>query len=111
MTSEGISLEGWDIVDGAAAEWVPWGGENGDARAKVLTAADGFTTVLIEARPGYVGGPHLHAFPEFVYVLAGELRNQGLRMVAGDAYAAAAGSSHDDFATDTGATYVLTFKL
>jgi hypothetical protein len=32
-------------------------------------------------------------------------------MVGGDAYAAATGSSHDDFASDTGATYILIFKL
>ena len=32
-------------------------------------------------------------------------------MVNGDAYAAAAGSVHTDFATPSGATYVLIFKL
>jgi quercetin dioxygenase-like cupin family protein len=111
MNAERVSLEGWDIVSGADAAWVEWGGEGAPARAKVLSTADGFTMVLVEADAGYRGGPHVHAHPEFVYVLDGELRNQGRRMVAGDAYAAATGSSHDDFATDTGATYVLIFKL
>ena len=32
-------------------------------------------------------------------------------MVRGDAYAAAPGSSHTDFATETGATYLLVFKI
>jgi hypothetical protein len=32
-------------------------------------------------------------------------------MKAGDGYAAAAGSSHDDFATDSGATYIVIFKI
>ena len=97
MNTESISLTGWDISEGAAAEWIGWGGEGGGARAKVLSAADGFTMVLVEAGPGYAGSPHVHAHPEFVYVLDGELRTQGRRMVKGDAYAAATGSSHDDF--------------
>jgi len=111
MNTDAIALDGWDVVDGAVAEWIGWGGEGSGARAKVLSAADGFTMVLVEASPGYSGTPHVHAHPEFVYVLEGELRTQGRHMVKGDAYAAATGSSHDDFATETGATYVLIFKL
>jgi quercetin dioxygenase-like cupin family protein len=67
--------------------------------------------VLVEAQPGYRGDPHVHTHPEFNYVVDGTLRNQGQRMTTGDAYAAAAGSSHSDFATDSGATYFLAFKL
>ena len=44
-------------------------------------------------------------------MVAGTLRNQGQEMTAGDGYAAAAGSSHTDFATDTGATYIVVFKI
>jgi hypothetical protein len=32
-------------------------------------------------------------------------------MAAGDGYAAAAGSTHTAFATDTGATYLVIFKI
>ena len=32
-------------------------------------------------------------------------------MDKGDAYVAAAGSTHDDFVTETGATYLSIFKL
>jgi hypothetical protein len=56
-------------------------------------------------------GLHVHTHPEFNYVVAGTLRNQGEMMSAGDSYAAAAGSSHTDFATDAGASYVVIFKL
>ena len=41
----------------------------------------------------------------------GELRNQGQLMSRGDGYVAAAGSSHTDFVTETGATYLSIFKL
>jgi hypothetical protein len=50
--------------------------------------------VLVEARPGYRGNPHVHTHPEFNYVVDGTVRNQGQQMKTGDAYAAAAGSSH-----------------
>jgi hypothetical protein len=106
-----VSLEGWDIVRAADGEWMPWSGSAGEARAKVLGSADGYTAVLVEARPGYVGSPHEHANAEFNYVVSGTVRNQGRPMTAGDGYAAAAGSTHTDFATDTGATYVVIFKL
>ena len=44
-------------------------------------------------------------------MLQGAVRTQGVAMAKGDAYAAAPGSVHTDFATPDGATYVLIFKL
>jgi hypothetical protein len=44
-------------------------------------------------------------------VIEGVVRNQGEEMVAGDGYAAGAGSTHADFATEGGARYVVIFKL
>jgi quercetin dioxygenase-like cupin family protein len=105
-----LSLDGWDIGYVDHADWVPWG-PRGDAKAKVLAAADGFTVVLVEAEPGYHGDPHEHAYPEFLHVIRGTLRNQGKEMGPGDSYAAATGSTHTDFETETGATYLSIFKL
>jgi quercetin dioxygenase-like cupin family protein len=105
-----IPLTGWDIARGSDAEWIAWGG-TGDARAKVLSSADGYTMVVVEARAGYRGTDHTHAYPEFLYVLHGELRNQGQRMQAGDGYAASTGSEHTDFETEHGATYLLVFRI
>jgi quercetin dioxygenase-like cupin family protein len=105
-----ISLDGWDIAAADGIEWGPWG--SGDkARAKVLASADGYMVVLVEAQPGYRGDPHEHAHAEFNYVIDGTLRNQGKEMKAGDGYAAAAGSTHTDFETETGATYLVVVKL
>jgi quercetin dioxygenase-like cupin family protein len=105
-----ITLDGWDIGAFADVEWSPWG-SSGDARAKVLANGDGYFVALVEAEPGYSGDAHVHAHPEFLFVVDGSLRNQGREMTKGDAYVAASGSSHDDFRTDTGATYVSIFKL
>ena len=104
------SLTGWDIGRFDGLDWVAWdAGEK--ARAKVLAIADGFHIALVEAGAGYRGGPHEHKFPEFLYVVDGALRTQGQSLTAGDAYAASAGSVHTDFVVETGATYLLIFKL
>jgi hypothetical protein len=105
-----VSLDGWDITHAAEAEWVDWGGE-GNARAKVLGSADGYVVALVEAEAGYTGTPHEHANAEFLYVVAGRLRNQGQTMETGDAYAAAAGSLHTDFEAERASTYLSIFKI
>jgi hypothetical protein len=106
-----ISLEGWNIVAADESKWFPWVGSSGEARAKILGSADGYSVMLVEAQPGYAGTPHEHSYAEFNYMVAGSVRNQGVEMKAGDGYAAAAGSTHADFETDTGATYIVIFKL
>jgi uncharacterized protein len=105
-----ISLEGWDIHSADAADWVPWG-TTGDAKAKILGTADGHLVAYVEADAGYRGDPHEHGYPEFFYLIDGTVRNQGRQMVAGDGYAAATGSTHADFATETGAKYIIIFRL
>ena len=65
----------------------------------------------VEADAGYEGDPHEHEHAEFLYVLSGRVRTQGREMQAGDAYVAAAGSTHSDFATPDGATYLSIFRL
>ena len=105
------TLDGWDIVHGADADWMPWGGEGGPARAKVLGSGDGYVLVLVEAAAGYSGTAHDHAHPEFSYVLSGTVQHQGVPMTAGDGYVATTGSSHTDFTVTSNASYVLAFKL
>jgi uncharacterized protein len=105
------SLEGWDIGRLAERDWTAWGGSTGKARAKVLAVADDYYVTLVEAEAGYSGDAHEHEHPEFLYVVDGSLRTQDIELSRGDGYAAAAGSVHTDFATSTGATYVLVFKL
>ena len=105
-----LSLDGWDINKADELEWVPWG-STGDARAKVLGSADGYFVVMVEAEPGYRGDPHEHANAEFFYLIDGTVENQGQAMKPGDGYAAAAGSTHAEFSTTSGATYIIIFKL
>jgi quercetin dioxygenase-like cupin family protein len=104
------SLEGWSITHGADADWTPWG-EDGRARAKLLGTADGYVVALVEADAGYRGTPHEHAHAEFSFVVNGTIRSQGNILTTGDGYAAAAGSTHDDFETPLPSTYLTIFRL
>ena len=108
--SEAPSLDRWDIRHAEDVEWIPWG-DKGNARAKILAEADGYMVVLVEAEAGYTGNAHDHAHAEFLYLLAGSIRNQGQLMHTGDAYAAASGSTHTDFEAQAPSTYLLIFRL
>jgi quercetin dioxygenase-like cupin family protein len=105
-----FSLDGWDLGRTADVEWAPWG-SGGNARAKVLANGDGYYVALVEAEPGYRGDAHEHEHTEFLFVVEGTLRTQGQSLSQGDTYVAAAGSTHEDFGTDAGATYLSIFKL
>lgn len=104
------SLTGWDIANAADVRWAPWG-SGGQAKAKLMASTDGYNVVLVVAEPGYAADPHVHRFPEFLYVIDGTVHTQGHAVSTGGAYAAAAGSVHTEFRTDSGATYVAIFKL
>ena len=105
------SLDKWDVVHGADAEWVPWGGNGAPARAKVLGSGDGYLLVVVEAAAGYAGDPHDHASAALSYVVSGTVEHQGVVMTTGDGYVAAAGSTHTGFRVLDDATYVVAFKL
>ena len=105
-----ISLEGWDIARFDDIEWAPWG-SGGNARAKTLATGDGYYLSIVEAEPGYRGDPHEHTHTEFLYVVEGALRTQGREMHERDAYIASAGSTHTDFESTGGATYLSIIKL
>lgn len=110
MTTRTHALNGWDIGRFDAVDWAPWGSA-GNARAKVLATGDGYWLAMVESDAGYEGDPHEHRHAEFLYVLSGHVRTQGREMRAGDAYIAAAGSTHSDFATPDGARYLSIFRL
>jgi len=78
---------------------------------KALAAADGKMIATFQFQPGYSGDAHHHDEPEFSYILEGSLISQGTLMTAGHAYAAEAGTTHDDFRTETGCTLVSVFKI
>lgn len=78
-------------------------------RVKVLRVdpVAGNQTLLIHAAPGGFMPRHRHSQDEEFIVLEGECRIGALRLVAGDAHFAAAGSWHEDLTTETGVLVLL----
>ena len=93
--------EGMTTLRGADGDWIAL---NPLVQIKMLRvdAAAGNQTVLIRAARGAVLPRHRHGRDEEFIVLEGECRIGTLRLEAGDAHFAAAGSWHDDITTDTG---------
>ncbi len=77
---------------------------------KVLGSADGKLIAMFKFDAGFSGQSHQHEEPEFSYVLEGSIVSNGVTMQAGHAYAAVAGTTHDEFRTDEGCTLVSVFK-
>lgn len=98
--------EGWTFADGEAMDWQQMGP---GVAMKMLAGADGRVIAMFKFDAGYEGGAHDHRDAEFTYVLDGSIVSNGVQMEAGHAYAAQAGTTHDEFRTDTGATVVSVF--
>ena len=90
---------------------MPWQVLGEGVAMKAMGAADGRMIATFQFQPGYVGAAHDHVDPEFSYILEGSLISQGVLMTAGHSYAAQAGTTHDDFRTETGCTLVSVFKV
>ena len=93
--------EGMTTRRGADGEWLSI---NPLVEIKVLRvdAAAGNQTLLLRAAPGAVLPRHRHSREEEFIVLEGECRIGELRLAAGDAHFAAAGSWHEDITTESG---------
>ena len=72
-----------------------------------VDAVAGNQTVLIRAAPGGMMPRHRHSQDEEFIVLEGECRIGELRLAAGDAHFAAAGTWHEAITTETGVLVLL----
>ncbi len=103
-----FDITGWTFADSDQLEWQTMGP---GVAMKALGVADGTMIALFRFEAGYVGGSHHHEEPEFTYVLEGDLVSNGVTMHAGHAYAARAGTDHEEFRTDGGALLVSVFMV
>ncbi len=100
--------DGWTFSD---QDSIPWQAMGPSIEMKTLGVANGRMIAMFRFEAGYVGGTHEHSDAEFTYVLEGEIISNGVTMGAGHAYAAQAGTTHEEFWTDSGATLVSVFPV
>ncbi len=99
---------GWTFTDTNTAAWQ----ETPDGtKFKMVGVADGFVMVYSELAAGGAGSPHEHSAPEFLYVLEGDVKANGVEMKAGHGYSAPAGTKHTEFASTGGCKFISVFKL
>lgn len=77
---------------------------------KDLGAANGRSMQLVRFPPGTVFPTHKHAGPEFVYVLEGELIQNGQRLGRGWASVSQAETVDDDVKSETGCMFLIVYS-
>jgi hypothetical protein len=94
------------------AESTPWRASTFAAGVEVkdLGDANGRAMQLVRFPPGTVFPVYRHAGPEFVYILEGELLQNGKRLGHGWASVSAAGTVDDDVRSDTGCVFLLVYS-
>jgi quercetin dioxygenase-like cupin family protein len=93
------------------SEKVPWRESNfaQGVQVKDLGVSDGQAMQLVKFAAGAQFPWHKHTGPEFIYVFSGEVIQRGRRLSAGWAGVAPAGTEEDDFASETGAIFLIVY--
>jgi len=74
---------------------------------KDIAVTDGWEMQVVRFEPGARFPLHAHEWPEFVFILEGELIQAGRRLGPGWASVASAGSVDQDVHSDIGCVFVL----
>ena len=97
------------FADSEAVEWRASTLAQG-VEVKDLGGADGRFMQLVRFPPGAVFPVHRHEGPEFVYVLEGELIQNGRRLTRGWASVARGGTVDDDVRSETGCVFLIIYS-
>ena len=104
----GADRPGFSFTDGESAPWRPSTLAAG-VEVKDLGAAGGRAMQLVRFPPGAVFPVHRHEGPEFLYVLEGELIQNGNRLGRGWASVASAGTTDTDVRSETGCLFLIVY--
>jgi anti-sigma factor ChrR (cupin superfamily) len=96
----------------ADSEAMPWRASTFAAGVEVkdLGTANGRVMQMVRFPPGTVFPLHKHEGPEFVYVLEGELIQNGQRLGRGWVSVASAGTVDKDVKSETGCVFLIVYS-
>lgn len=89
--------------------WIPSKFADG-VEVKNLGKANGRALQLVRFRPGASYPSHIHRDCEFIYVLEGEVFQNGHRLTAGSSTAASAGTLDETFVSPAGCLFLLFYS-
>lgn len=93
-------------VDVAKVAWCPSQMTPG-VEVRNVAETDGLELQIVRMAPGAGFPAHRHDSPEFIYILEGELLQNGERLGPGWASVSGAGTADQDVHTETGCTFLL----
>lgn len=93
-------------VDVAEVAWHPSEMTKG-VQVKDIAVTDGVELQIVRLDPGAGFPRHRHDSPEFIYILEGELVQNGRRLQTGWASVSGSGTIDEDVHSDTGCTFLL----
>jgi anti-sigma factor ChrR (cupin superfamily) len=97
------------FIDGESTSWRTSTVAPG-VEVKDLGKANGRAMQLVRFPPGTVFPVHKHEGPEFVYILEGEMLQNGKRLGRGWASVSSAGTVDEDVRSDTGCVFLLVYS-
>jgi anti-sigma factor ChrR (cupin superfamily) len=97
---------GFSFKDEKDLPWIPSKFAPG-IEVKNLGKANGQAIQLVKFSPGASFPAHTHTDPEFLYVLEGEVFQNGVKLTAGCSATAAAGSIDETFVSPNGCLFLL----
>jgi anti-sigma factor ChrR (cupin superfamily) len=93
-------------IDVEGVAWHPSKMTRG-VQVRDIAETDGLELQIVRMEPGAGFPEHRHDSPEFIYILEGELVQNGERLGQGWASVSGAGTVDHDVHTDTGCTFLL----
>lgn len=107
MNAEGRHPDGFRrAVDVAEVAWRPSEMTAG-VQVKDIAVTNDTELQIVRLEPGAGFPRHRHDSPEFIYILEGELVQNGRRLRKGWASVSGAGTVDEDVHSDTGCTFLL----
>ena len=100
---------GYQFTDTSAMHWRASSVAPG-VEVKDLGSADGRSMQLVRFAPGTRFPVHVHAGPEFVYLLEGEAFQAGQRLSAGWGAVAATETTDEDFHSPRGCVFLIVYS-
>lgn len=99
-------LSGFSLKDEKELPWIPSKFAAG-VEVKNLGKANGRAVQLVKFSPAASFPSHTHTDAEFLYVLEGEVFQNGVKLTAGCSATAAAGSVDETFVSPNGCLFIL----
>jgi anti-sigma factor ChrR (cupin superfamily) len=98
------------FTDSHTAPWIDSKFAPG-VQVKNLGKANGRAMQLVRFQPGATFPRHEHTGPEFIFLLEGEVIQNGKRLTAGWAAVAEQGTVDEQFYSETGCLFLLQYSL